>query len=114
MSTVGSKEFSDREDMPLRECDLLNALRIVAGAVMGIFATWIAVLNWSVVAKRHVLKRPGGSWIPFVGGVLGAAAIFILPVRELHGYWWVPFLLDWGSAPGLLHAAYAHWRAGKQ
>jgi uncharacterized membrane protein HdeD (DUF308 family) len=92
----------------------MNVARIVAGALLGIFATWIIVLHWSAVARRYILKRPGGSWIPVIGGVLGAAALVVLPLRDLHSYWWLPLVVDWGSAPGLLQAAVAHWRAGKK
>ena len=51
-----------------------------------------------------IRKRPAPSWIPLLGGSLGALGLIVAPVSGAAQFWWLPLLLDWGSAPGLLHA----------
>jgi hypothetical protein len=77
--------------------------RLLLGTVVAAFALWIIGLNWSSL-------RSGRSWIPLLGGLAAIAAMFILPFPHLRDYWWIPLLVDWGSAPGLLHALVVHSR----
>lgn len=61
-------------------------------------------VNWINGWRLHV-RRENCHWFPLIGGVLGALAVFVLPVPTLRGYWWLPFVIDWGCAPGLMLAA---------
>ncbi len=40
--------------------------------------------------------------MPLLGGLLGCSGILISPWQFVDGYWWLPFILDWGSIPGLV------------
>lgn len=64
--------------------------------------------NWVIFWRVYVSKKLKASWIPLVGGVLGAVGLILLPVRQASGYWWVPLLVDFGCAPGFLYALWWH------
>jgi hypothetical protein len=83
----------------------------IFGIGLALCGIYIVVMNW-VVFARGMMGLYAGSWVPLVGGGLGAVALTVLPVVSLRGYWWIPLLADWGSIPGLAHAAAWHlWRA---
>lgn len=71
-------------------------------------SAWLMFLNWGVFWTIYVRKKHAPSWIPLLGGVLGAAALAINPQSELRVWWWVPFLVDWGCLPGLLYTLVWH------
>ena len=95
-------------------CDAVYGVRLILGGFLGALSLWIIALNWSAIVKEYVLKRPTGSWIPLVGGVAGVAAIFVLPVAEIHRYWVIPLFADWGSIPGLVHTLLFYARARRR
>lgn len=79
----------------------------IAGALAAILGIWIGVCNWVVFWNAHVRRRHAPSWTLLLGGVLCAAALLLLPVG-LERFWWIPFLLDWGSLPGITEAVAVH------
>lgn len=91
----------------------MSAVRWVAGSFCLVFFLYVASLNWAVV-WQGIVKRKHSSWVPLVGGLVGVAGLFIVPLDRLHSYWWVPLILDWGCVPGLLHSGwyYALRRGG--
>lgn len=46
---------------------------------------------------RYAVKKKTASMIPFIGGLVGAGALILLPVQGARQYWWVPLILDPGS-----------------
>ena len=58
-------------------------------AVVGLYLT---VMNWGSLAR-------GRSWTPLLGG--GLLALVALSVPRFRPLFWLPFLLDFGSFPGL-------------
>ena len=76
-----------------------TALRVLGAGLLGIAALYLSVLNWIALVRRW--SRPNtSSWIPFVGGVLGAFAVLVEPSGDLVRLWWLAFLVDAGSLPG--------------
>jgi hypothetical protein len=71
---------------------------IVTGLLL-LLSIWISLANWAVVI-RGLRGRGHASWIPIVGGLLGAAGCWLAPDGALLDVWWVPFIVDFGSAPG--------------
>ena len=69
---------------------------------------WLSYLNWVVFWKRHVLNAPASSWIPLLGGLVGAIGVVILPVVGSCAWAWVPFVFDWGSVPGISYSVFWH------
>jgi hypothetical protein len=63
---------------------------------------WISV-RWYIWKKRESL-------IPFLGGVLGAVGLALLPVDPVSRYWWLPPLVDPGCVLLLVAAAVEYIR----
>jgi hypothetical protein len=51
----------------------------------------------SVIRWRH--SKTKSSMIPFIGGMLGAVGLRIIPVIGVSKWWWISFFLDFGSIP---------------
>ena len=72
----------------------IPALMCALIAVVVIASNYRAV--WmSLVRGRHV------SWVPLVGGLAGASALLLM--RRTKKWFWIAFLVDWGSAPVAPH-----------
>lgn len=81
----------------------MEGVRWGLGGILGILSLAIIVLNWQYPIRHLIAGK--GSAIPLVGGTLGAVACWILPPSSgLVGYWWLPLLLDFGCAGGLIAA----------
>lgn len=78
--------------------------RWILGGILSVFSLWVIILNWSVVVRRFIIREPAPSWIPLLGGLCGIVALLVFPTDVSHRYWWIPALLDWGMAPGFIHA----------
>lgn len=77
------------------------SLVYIVSIVLILFSLYIIVMNWcGELAPLFGRKR--GSWVPLVGGLLGALGFAIAPWNELRRLWYVPLLVDWGSLPGVL------------
>jgi riboflavin transporter FmnP len=83
-------------------------LWIVSGVLIGLSVLAIVGNLW--IAIRWYLFKKRASMIPFVGGVLGAAGLLLLPVIELRHFWWVPLVADLGCGPMLLAVAFEQMR----
>ncbi|MCW5790720.1 MAG: hypothetical protein KIT72_09890 [Polyangiaceae bacterium] len=68
---------------------------------------WIGSLNWAVFWLGHVRRVKAPSWTPLLAGLLGTAAVLLVPL-DLARFWWMPLVLDWGSVPGIAHAIIWH------
>lgn len=72
-------------------------IRWIAGLLFLIPAIFLICMNaaifWTVVIK----KGPFSSMILYFGGVFGAIGLLLIPLAEIHQWWWLPFLLDAGS-----------------
>ncbi|QEI11246.1 hypothetical protein [Cellvibrio japonicus] len=76
---------------------------VLSSVSLSIFL-WIFIINWLVVLK-NTFRTVASSWIPLVGGCLGATGIFLLPLKGINKFWWIPFLAEWGCIPGFLYTA---------
>ncbi|HEY0140319.1 MAG TPA: hypothetical protein VGF48_05450 [Thermoanaerobaculia bacterium] len=77
--------------------------------VLGVTFVWIAAMNWRVWFIR-TYQGSRASWLPLAGGACGVTACLIEPSGTIAGIWWLPLVLDYGSGPGLLQAAFFHLR----
>lgn len=87
---------------------------IVGLALFALFI-WVAGINAIVFWEGHIQKKKTSSWTPLFAGICGAIALAVLPIPGARSWWWMPFLLDWGSAPGILYnIAYYAFQAMKK
>jgi hypothetical protein len=87
-------------------------VRAAGAAVLGVAALYLSILNWIILVRRFTRPR-APSWIPLIGGLLGAGALLLEPSGRLAPWWWAAFLVDGGWLPGLLSTALAHWLRGR-
>ena len=50
------------------------------------------------IALRWYAHRKSGSFVPLVGGFSGVGACVTLPSQTLRHWWWIPLIVDLGSA----------------
>jgi hypothetical protein len=81
----------------------------ILAAVCFVPAAFFIVMNWLIF--RHNLKSRRSnldsfsSWVPLLGGLLGALSFWLAPVPEMRRFWWVPFVIDYGCVIGLTETA---------
>lgn len=71
-----------------------------AGIVASV-ALYFCVVNWICLISR-LTKLRSPSWVPLVPGILLALAMSLSPLEQVASWWWIAFLVDGGSVPGLL------------
>lgn len=81
--------------------DPITVIQWAIGGLLILLATWVALLNWMIFVKGEILRRPTGSWVPLFAGVTACLGLLVVPVEGLARYWFIPFLVDWGSVPGI-------------
>ena len=50
------------------------------------------------IALRWCTRGKSGSLVPLVGGLSGIGACVTLPFQNLRHWWWIPLIVDLGSA----------------
>ena len=86
----------------------MNVARwIVGGGLIGVGAL-LSALNWRIFWLRHVRRTSAASWVPLLAGLVAAGGLLLIPNESARRLWWLPFLLDWGGAPGLIYTASWH------
>jgi hypothetical protein len=73
----------------------------VISAVLILFGAYVSVLNW-ICIWRVLSGGPYASWTPLLGGLAGMIGFRLVPDGSLHQVSWVPLIVDFGCAPGLL------------
>ncbi len=76
---------------------MTSLLQALAGLGIGAIAVAVILGNWAIVFRWY-LRGKTGSQVPFLGGLLGAAAILVALPEAAARWWWVPALADPGSA----------------
>jgi len=71
-------------------------------------AVWLSGFNWYIFWKIRVRKEEAPSWIPLIGGGLGAIGVAIMPIPGSVSWFWVPLLLDWGCFLGIFDTLMFH------
>lgn len=88
---------------------------IVSGALGALFVLLACVNNWIMIEQLR--GRPAPSIIPFVGGLAGAAAVFLWPYHDVKIWAVAPLLLDSGCLPyfagAMSHIIHESWRFRK-
>jgi hypothetical protein len=83
------------------------AISIVLIAVFALIA-----IGHACCLVRFLVKGTRFSVVPFLGGILGGAGLFLAPNPALRSLWWVPSLLDYGSLPSLISWFFVLLRKG--
>ena len=85
--------------------ELLYILRMIATLILSLLCLICIVGNY-ILLLRYFIYGVRASLLPFLGGITGCLALFLLP-GDFEKYWWIPLIIDPGTsvmAPGLLFA----------
>jgi hypothetical protein len=78
--------------------DIFDILRWIPGGATLALGGFIALGNWVTLVGIIVAKR-SSSFVPFIGGVLAAIGMLLLPVADLWKWAWIPLIADFGTLP---------------
>lgn len=85
----------------------METFRWIAAGIMGLLFLYIALVNGAIFVQGFFLKKKTPSWIPLLGGALGAGALLVCPLPGAGDWWWAPLVIDFGCAPGFV---FTGWR----
>ncbi len=84
----------------------MKNMQYLISLILGAAGFWIFILNWMVFWQGYIKRKPAPSWIPFLSGCLICAAFLIFPSNPYRRLWWIAFIIDWGSLPGMGFSAW--------
>jgi hypothetical protein len=76
----------------------------VISVILLVLSLLIITANLSISLKWYIARKRA-SMIPFIGGITGMMGLLLLPMPELHRFWWVPLVADLGCGLMLLGVA---------
>ena len=85
-------------------------IKTIAAGVFAIFGIYVIALNWGAFWVTEIRKSRFVSWTPLVGAVTLSFGMWLSPYPTLHAWWWLPFILDYGSGPGIVRTALYYCR----
>jgi len=75
----------------------------IIATILIALSLWIVVGNlWITFGGLFIKRKKWESLLPFVGGVVGAVGLLVLPVSHARHFWWVPLVIDLGCGPMLV------------
>ena len=79
-------------------------MNIAIGIILGALGIYLIVIN-AVIIYRQIRYKSSESWIPLLGGLFLFMALNFIPNRLPWYVKLMPFIIDWGCIPGLVHTA---------
>ena len=76
--------------------------RITFGVTFIIIGSVAIAYNAMIFWDTVVCKSHAPSVVPFIGGILAAVGLMILPITEGWKWTWIPLVIDWGGLPMFL------------
>ena len=92
------------------ENKMINELRWSVAILFLLAGVWVSLMNWVVFWTLYIKRTRAPSWTPLLGGLLVSMSILLAPLPDIWLWAWIPFVLDWGSAPGIGYTAWFHIR----
>ena len=81
----------------------------IVGLSLLALSLYVALGHAWVFWRRFVRNEGVPSWVPLLAGIIGALGLCALPIPGARLWWWLPFLLDYGSLPGLFYSVVYHY-----
>ena len=85
----------------------METLQWIGTAIFGAFFIGLAIFNWRFFALKIRRGDTRMSPAPWLGGIVGAFALWLCPLDGAFTWWWLPFCIDFGSIPNSLWVAYS-------
>ncbi|HOJ78868.1 MAG TPA: hypothetical protein PLZ08_12260 [Bacillota bacterium] len=77
----------------------INKLATVIAIILLLSGGWITILNFTCFYNGFIKKQKTASWIPLLGAFLCCGGLILIG-GKYSTFWWLPFILDFGSLPG--------------
>ncbi len=77
----------------------------IFGILFLVFGTYMSAMNWACFVNNVIPSRRFASVVPLVGGISGSIGVICLPISGVWKYFWIPFIVDYGSIPLILLTA---------
>ena len=78
---------------------MIVTVRWIVAIAFLLISLSIVVGNWGIFVNNYILRKQWSSAIPFLGGIVGAVGVALLPIAGIWKFAWLPLVLDWGSIP---------------
>lgn len=62
---------------------------------------FLVLMNWWCVSAA-IRGKKQSSWVPLLGGIFASLGM-MLAGKPFSNWWFIPFIVDFGCFPGLLH-----------
>lgn len=72
--------------------------------MLALVGAFVVGSNGWIFWRTIVKHLPAPSVVPVLGGLFAAAGVALFPASETWRWAWVPLVIDWGGAPGLVVA----------
>ena len=76
----------------------------IASLLLVLIGGIIIIGNWFIVIMA-LCDGKGRSWIPLIGGTATSVGFYLSPLQFLNDFWWLGFIVDFGSFIGLGYTA---------
>lgn len=83
---------------------LPTAVAWILVAVLGTLSLLLIIGN-PIVGFLAQRRKENYSWVPFLGGILGAFSLLLCPVHGVRWFAWIPLILDL-TFPMFLYAVF--------
>jgi|BioPla2DNA2_1021312.scaffolds.fasta_scaffold138368_2 tellurite resistance protein TehA-like permease len=111
---VRIKDCLDRGFTNLKKGGVVLIIRIIIILLLGFLGLLILIGNWKIFINTHIRKKEAPSWTPLLGGILICISFILIPNNLYSRWWWIAFVIDWGSIPGFMETLVWHiWRISK-
>lgn len=78
-------------------------MRTILSLIFGLLGIYLIMRNWIGFWLGYIKKKYVGSWVPLVAAVFLAIGCLLSPNNTVKKFFWVGFLIDWCSLPGILY-----------
>ena len=78
-----------------------------------LLSLYIIIVNWITIFSNYSKTSKKPSNIVLLGGILICIAFLISPINQLKSFWWLGFVIDYGSLPIFIHTVYFYIRIGR-
>ncbi len=72
---------------------------LVSVILIGLSACIIVANLWIAFGGLFRKRDKFVSYVPLVGGLMGAAGLLLVPLESSVDFWWIPLVVDWGCGP---------------
>ena len=85
----------------------METLRWIGTAIVAASFVGLSIYNWRFFLHKIRRGDTRMSPVPWVAGAAGMLALWLCPLDSAFTWWWVPFVIDFGSIPNSLWVGFS-------